>query len=108
MAPWTVAHQVPLTMEFFRQRILELGCHFLLQSIFLIQGSNPHLLCVQHWQEDSSPLCHLESISMITTDKNFTSGFPYQLAVGKNSENFSQSQLSYVSVLFLIPIYIQT
>ena len=26
------------------------GCHFLLQGIFLIQGSNPHLL---HWQADS-------------------------------------------------------
>ena len=26
------------------------GCHFLLQGIFLIQGSNPHHL---HWQADS-------------------------------------------------------
>ena len=29
------------------------GCHFLLQGIFPIQGSNPSLL---HWQEDSWPL----------------------------------------------------
>ena len=29
------------------------GCHFLLQGIFLTQGSNPHLL---HWQLDSLPL----------------------------------------------------
>ena len=28
------------------------GCRFLPQEIFRIQGSNPHLL---HWQEDSSP-----------------------------------------------------
>ena len=27
-----------------------LGCHFLLQGIFLIQGSNPNLL---YWQTDS-------------------------------------------------------
>ena len=31
------------------------GCHFL-QGIFLIQGSNPHLLCLLHWQVDSLPL----------------------------------------------------
>ena len=28
------------------------SCHFLLQGIFLTQGSNPHLL---HWQMDSLP-----------------------------------------------------
>ena len=37
------------------------GCHFLLQGIFLIQGSNPCLLCLLHWQVDSLPLSHLES-----------------------------------------------
>ena len=25
------------------------GCHALFQRIFLIQGSNPHLLCLLHW-----------------------------------------------------------
>ena len=29
------------------------GCHFLLQGVFLMQGSNPRLL---HWQADSLPL----------------------------------------------------
>ena len=33
-------------------------CHFLLQGIFLTQGSNMYLLCLQHWQADSTPLCH--------------------------------------------------
>ena len=32
------------------------GCHFLLQRIFLTQGSNLHLL---HWQADSLLLSHL-------------------------------------------------
>ena len=32
------------------------GCHFLLKGIFLTQGSNPHLLCLLHWQVDSLPL----------------------------------------------------
>ena len=35
------------------------GCHVLLQGIFLTQGSNPHFLHLLHWQEDSWPLCHL-------------------------------------------------
>ena len=35
------------------------GCHFLLQRIFLIQGSNLCLLHLLQWQVDSLPLCHL-------------------------------------------------
>ena len=34
------------------------GCHFLLQGIFLTQGSNPHLLGLLHWQVDSLLLRH--------------------------------------------------
>ena len=37
------------------------GCHFLLQGIFLTQGSNPSLLCLLHWQSDSLPLHHLRT-----------------------------------------------
>ena len=32
-----------------------MGCHPLLQGIFPIQGSNPHLLHLLHWQGDSLP-----------------------------------------------------
>ena len=32
------------------------GCHFLLQGIFLTQGSNLRLLCLLHWQVGSLPL----------------------------------------------------
>ena len=32
------------------------GCHFFLQGIFPIQGSNLHLFSLLHWQEDSLPL----------------------------------------------------
>ena len=35
-----------------------MGFHFLLQGIFQTQGSNPHLLCLMHWQVDSLPLHH--------------------------------------------------
>ena len=34
----------------------EVGCHALLQGIFLTQGSNWQLLCFLHWQTDSLPL----------------------------------------------------
>ena len=40
--PWTVAYQVPLSMEFSTQEYWR-GCHFLLQGIFPTQGSNPGL-----------------------------------------------------------------
>ena len=55
VAPQTVAHQVPLSMEFSRKEYW-VGCHFLLQGIFLTQGLNPHLL---RWRTDSLPLSHL-------------------------------------------------
>ena len=32
------------------------GCHFLLQGIFLTQGTNLSLLCLLHWQVGSLPL----------------------------------------------------
>ena len=40
----------------------ERGFHFLLQGIFLSQRSNP-LLCLLHWQMDSSPLSHFFCVS---------------------------------------------
>ena len=39
----------------FHARILEWAATFLLQGIFLTQGSNPHLLHLLHWQADSLP-----------------------------------------------------
>ena len=33
-----------------------MGCHALLQGIFLTQGSNPRLLSLLHWQAGSLPL----------------------------------------------------
>ena len=51
VTPWTVVHQAPLSME-FPGKNKGLGCHFLLQGIFLTQGSKLHLL---HWQVGSLP-----------------------------------------------------
>ena len=38
------------------------GCHCLLQGIYLIQGSNLCLLHLLHWQKGSLPLDHLGSL----------------------------------------------
>ena len=37
------------------------SCHFLLQGIFPIQRSNPHLLCFPHCRQILSPLSHRKS-----------------------------------------------
>ena len=43
------------------------GCHFLLQGIFLTQGLNPSVLCLLHWLADSLPLNHLGSSTYFKT-----------------------------------------
>ena len=42
------------------------GCHALLQGIFLTQGLNLCLLCLFHWQADSLSLSHLGPIMCYT------------------------------------------
>ena len=57
---WTVAHQAPLSMEFTGKNT-RVGCHSLLQGIFLMQRWNLGLLhCRQilyHRNHQGSPLC---------------------------------------------------
>ena len=61
---WTAPHQASLSMEYSRQET-RVGCHFLLQRIFLTQRLNPHFL---HWQVDSNSFSSsLGSLSMIGT-----------------------------------------
>ena len=55
---WTVVHQAPLSLEFYSKNI-GVGCHFLLQGIFLTQESIWCLLCLLHWQMGSLPLVPL-------------------------------------------------
>ena len=50
VAPWTVACEAPLPIEFSRQ---EYWSNFLLQGIFLTQRSYLSLLCLLHWKADS-------------------------------------------------------
>ena len=58
---WTVACPAPLSMD-SPGKNTGVGCHCLLQRIFPTQRLNPYLL---HWQEDSLPLSHQESYSLL-------------------------------------------
>ena len=50
-----VASQAPVFMG-FPGKNTGVGCHALLQGIFLTQRWNPHLLRLLHWQAGSLPL----------------------------------------------------
>ena len=52
---WTVDCQGPLSMD-SPGKNTGVGCHTLLQEIFLTQGSKLHFLLLLHWQADSLPL----------------------------------------------------
>ena len=52
--PWTTASQVPLSRGSPGMNT-RAGCYTLLQGNFLTQGSNPHPLCLLHWQAGSLP-----------------------------------------------------
>ena len=52
---WTVAHQAPLPWDSLGEST-GMGCHALLQGIFLNQGLNLSLLCLLHRQAGSLPL----------------------------------------------------
>ena len=59
---WIVARQASLSIfQDFPGKSTGVGCHFLLQGIFLILGSNPCLLRLLHWKADSLSLSHLQS-----------------------------------------------
>ena len=54
-APMDCSPQTSLSVGFFSQTT-GVGCHALLQGIFLTQRLNPRLLCLLHWQAGSLPL----------------------------------------------------
>ena len=69
VTPWIVACQALLSMGFSGKKT-GVGCHFLLQGIFLDQGSD---LCLLHCQADSLPPSHLGSPMFIVVVDDFGS-----------------------------------
>ena len=61
LPPWTVAPQVPLSMD-FPGKNTGVGCHFLLQGIFPTQVSKLDLL---HWQVNSLSLSYQGSSALV-------------------------------------------
>ena len=53
--PWTIACQVLCPWHSLGKNT-GVGCHALLQGIFLTQGLNSHLLYLLHWRASSLPL----------------------------------------------------
>ena len=53
--PWTIACQVPLSVEFSRQEHWS-GLLFPIPGVLPDLGWNPHLLHLLHWQAGSLPL----------------------------------------------------
>ena len=95
-----------------------MGNHFLLQGLFLTQGSN---LCLLHWQADSLPLCYLGILKLciiwLITEKLVTLdlkqgssyilySYPLSLQCKQNNPyemDFQSSQSSYYFNLIFPP-----
>ena len=70
VTPWTAAHQAPLSVGFPRQDT-GVGCHFLLQAIFLTQGSNPSLCNLEmlyDWTTRETPYEALRVVKILDTE----------------------------------------
>ena len=67
--PWTIALQAPLSMGFSRQQYW-MGCHALLQGIFLAKGGT-HISCLLHWQVGSLPLVPPRKPNILTLSMKY-------------------------------------
>ena len=92
------------------------GCHFLLQGIFLTQGLNPRLLCLLHWQAGSLPLMPCDKRDQFSIDqlgeRGVVSVFVYRQGHARYSDNmlliwqhaiWCSEKLAYLSLLDLDP-----
>ena len=93
------------------------GCHFLLQGIFLTKGSNP---CLLHWQADSLSLSHLGSPELgdswlmwefqVNTEgtQPYVHGYMYPFSSNplpsRLPHNTEQSSMCYTVAPFWLPI----
>ena len=76
------------------------GYHFLLQGIFLTQGSNPCLLCLLHWQVGSLPLVPPLG-TVITGSQNCTDFQPFNsFTTGKGCAHLSCLLMTHDSALY--------
>ena len=100
--PCTVACQASLSVGFSRQEGWG-SCHVLLQGIFLIQGSNPHLLCLLYWQVDSLQVTHRGSPFYSSFYTNFSvSQWPPQYFLFPSSTTQYKHIMSHICYFELV------
>ena len=85
------------------------GCHFLLQGIFLTQRLNPHLLCLLHWQAGSfycttwealDEYMHIvKSLDITFGKRDITFAWNYLPAILRNSFFFFNCGVVFVVVV---------
>ena len=73
------------------------GCLFLLQGLFLAQGSNSHLLCLLHWQADSLPLSYQGGIR---EEDNYLISWVSQIMEGQDRVSCSAEMPNACSLSF--------
>ena len=71
-APWTAVCEAPPSTD-FPGKNTGVGCHFLLQGIFPVQGLS---MCLLHWQADSLPLSHKGNPSRSMLDHKSSQPWP--------------------------------
>ena len=100
VAPWTVALQAPLSMEFPRQEYWS-GRHSLLQAIFLTQDSNPSFL---HYRQIFYHLSHFVdwSMSMYSSYNTLSHEWFFRPLVYRNAEHTKFFQIIFNSVSALL------
>ena len=100
VAPWTVAHQAPLSMEFPRQEYWS-GRHHLLQGIFLTQNSNPSFL---HYRQIFYHLSHFVDwgMSMYSSYNTLSHEWFSRPLVYRNAEHTKFYQIIFNSVSALL------
>ena len=59
------------------------GCHFLLQEIFLTQGSNPHFLCLLHWRAGSLRITNKTQFVLCSRQINLENSSPDQISTNR-------------------------
>ena len=81
-----------------------MGCHFLLQGIFLTQELNLPLLCLLYWQADSLPLHHLgfNSVRWLSHVRLFATPWTAAGQASLSITNF-RSLLKLMSIESVIP-----
>ena len=92
-ALWTISHQAPLSMG-IPGKNTGMGCHALLQGIFLTQESNPCLLCLLHCRQILYLLSHQGSPNRLYLKaKKYFGDHGLHLKVEGNEEMHKNSSL---------------